>query len=116
MANNVLKFMKKNNMNKLCVDCRSEEVSYASVNNGVLICFNCADKHRRLGHDISFVVQLDRDCFDEYLASYMDRGGNLRFNLFLDSMDILYNEDISIRYRTKGAEYYRKLVNNNLIF
>jgi hypothetical protein len=39
--------------NTVCADCSEPHPSWASVNNSVLVCFQCAGIHRSLGTEIS---------------------------------------------------------------
>lgn len=48
-----------------CVDCMSLTPKWGSVNNGVLICYECAGKHRSLGVEISFVKSMDMDSWTQ---------------------------------------------------
>lgn len=41
--------------NKFCADCGEDNPLWASVNNSVLVCFQCAGIHRSLGADVSQV-------------------------------------------------------------
>ena len=95
--------------NKTCVHCKSPMPTFASINNAIIICQQCAEKHKTLGYNISYVREL-KDGWDPYLLSFFEMGGNSRFIRFsrkyeLDDMPI---EDI---FRTKISEYYRLLVN-----
>ena len=35
--------------NQICFDCTQASPQWASVNNGVFICMNCAAQHRAMG-------------------------------------------------------------------
>ena len=41
--------------NNKCVDCGKENPTKVSVNNGVILCEECATEHSQLGTKISFV-------------------------------------------------------------
>ena len=95
--------------NKTCVHCKSPMPTFVSINNAIIICQKCAEKHKTLGYNISYVREL-KDGWDPYLLSFFEMGGNSRFIRFsrkyeLDDMPI---EDI---FRTKISEYYRLLGN-----
>ena len=49
--------------NGKCFDCASPSPQWVSVNNGILICINCADIHRGLGVQASFVRSITMDRF-----------------------------------------------------
>ena len=98
--------------NKFCADCKTEETLYASINNGVFLCFQCADFHSSMGKQTSYIRNLS-DPFDEYLILYLIRGGNFRYKNFLFDSGIK-NDDIDRysqqNYFTKGMDYYRRNV------
>lgn len=110
-SDNVTKYLlDKDYENKICVECKSPMPSFASINNGIIICGKCAEKHKQLGFNISYVREL-KDKWDPYLLSFLERGGNSRFIRFskkyeLDSMPI------EQKFNTKILEYYRLLVSN----
>ena len=45
----------------ICCDCTSLDVSWASVNHGILLCLECAGRHRSLGVNISFIRSVYMD-------------------------------------------------------
>lgn len=51
--------------NNECFDCQQAQPQWASVNNAVLICLNCAGVHRSLGVQISLVRSLTLDIWTE---------------------------------------------------
>ena len=94
--------------NKVCVECKAPMPSYASINNGIIICKNCAEIHNNLGYNVSYVRELIND-WDPYLLSYMQRGGNSRFIRLSKKYD-LDNLPIEQKFNSKILEYYRILV------
>ena len=85
--------------NKLCCDCRGVYPTYISINHGILICHNCAQKHAELGYNISYVRNID-DEWDQYLFAFILRGGNSRFIRFAKQYRII-NFPISTSYLEK---------------
>ena len=95
--------------NNKCVDCGKENPTKVSINNGVIICEDCAAKHEELGHAISFVKDIDDD-FDEYLLNFIVFGSNSKFKRFLTTEQVDPTFPIEKKYLTKACFFYR----NNL--
>ena len=101
--------MTRDDLNKMCIHCKKPYPLYASINNGVFLCETCADFHSRMGTHISYIRHL-KDSWDEYLLSYMLRGGNRRFLDALEKFGIDENTDPALKYITRGVEHYRLTV------
>ena len=102
--------------NKHCCECGiligyigTPSSKWASVNNGVFICFNCAGIHHGLGVDISFVRSVNLDSWNEKQISSMSNGGNEKFKAFIKKYN-LETDEAPIKYKTRAADYYRKRV------
>ena len=92
--------------NKVCVDCGKSNPTKVSINNGVIICEECAEKHEELGHSISFIKDIDDD-FDGYLLNFIVFGSNSKFKRFLISEKIDPSLPIEKKYLTKACFFYR---------
>jgi ribosomal protein L37AE/L43A len=111
---NVIAYLlEKDYENKICVECKSPMPTHASINNAILMCGNCAEKHKELGYNISYIRELKSD-WDQYLLTYLERGGNSRYIRLCKKYD-LENMPIEQKLKTKIFEYYRLLVSKNLI-
>ena len=104
--------MKNNN----CADCGKKAMDYASINNGIMICAECAKEHLALGYNISFIHSLEEK-WDDYLFNYIKVGGNTRFLQFckdykLDKED---NKDKMKKYKSKGLTYYRDILRSEVL-
>ncbi len=95
--------------NQVCCDCGQAAPQWASVNNGVFICFNCSGIHRTFGMQISFVRSLTMDSWTAKQLLLMQNGGNAKFREFMSNYG-LDNVSPGTKYRTKAAEYYRRTV------
>lgn len=93
--------------NKKCADCGDGDIQYVSVNNGITLCELCADVHKSLGNQISYIRKLD-DEFDDYLKKYFLFGGNKKFRSKLKSLGINFDTKRLSLYRTYGCDYYRR--------
>ena len=99
--------------NKVCVECKTAMPSFVSINNAIIICKNCADKHKKLGYNISYIREIAND-WDPYLLSYLERGGNSRFIRLSKKYD-LDTIPIEIKFTTKIVEYYRLLIKSEVL-
>ena len=70
--------------NYICVDCEEKYPTKISINNGVIICEQCAKKHASLGSSISYIKDIEDD-LDEYLLNFLVFGSNSKFKRFLTS-------------------------------
>ena len=106
---NIMKYLyEKDYENKVCVECKSPMPTFASINNGILVCAQCGEKLEKLGYNISFIRELKEE-WDQYLLSFLERGGNSRFIRFSKQYD-LEEMPIEEKFQTKIVEYYRLLV------
>lgn len=98
--------------NTLCVDCGAVDPQFASINNGILICWECSILHDKLGYNVSFVRDINSD-WDEYLFGYIRSGSNTRFkeNLKEFGIDTMPIEE---KYKTKASDHYRKALKARL--
>ena len=92
--------------NNKCVDCGKENPTKVSVNNGVILCEECATQHSQLGSMISYIRDLSDD-FDEYLLNYFTLGGNSKFKKFLNEENVDASLPINKKYLTKACDFYR---------
>ena len=107
--NNIISYLlEKDYENKICVECKIPMPTHVSINNAIIICGNCASKHKELGYNISYIRELN-DNWDQYLLAYLERGGNSRYIRLSKKYDL---DDIPIeqKFKTKIMEYYRLLV------
>ena len=93
--------------NNKCVDCDSEHPTKISINNGVIICEECAKKHKNLGSSISFIKNID-DNLDNFLFDFIVLGGNTKFKRFLNEEKINLELPIEEKYKTEACNFYRK--------
>ena len=102
------RLFEKDYENKVCVECKCPMPSFVSINNAIILCKQCADRHMKLGYNVSYVRHLTSD-WDAYLFSFLQRGGNSRF-IRLSKKYGLDDMPIEEKYLTRVVEYYRLLV------
>ena len=93
--------------NNKCVDCEKINPTKISINNGIVICESCAEKHLLLGPSISYIKDIDDD-LDEYLLNFLVFGSNSKFKRFLISEQVDPSLPIEKKYMTKACYFYRK--------
>jgi len=94
--------------NKVCADCKVPKPTFSSVNHGILICSNCAEKHKKLGFNISYIRDTKAK-WDNFLKSFLELGGNFNFSIFCRDKK-LEKMEIEVKYKTKIMQFYRKVV------
>jgi hypothetical protein len=82
--------------------------SFVSINNSILLCNQCAERHMKLGYNVSYIRHLTSE-WDAYLLAYLERGGNSRF-IRLSKQYNLDDMPIEQKYNTRIVEYHRLLV------
>ena len=56
------RLFEKDYENKVCVECKCPMPSYVSINNAILLCDKCADKHMKLGYNVSKIFSIKLGC------------------------------------------------------
>ena len=107
------KLFEKDYENKVCVECKCPMPSYVSINNAILLCNQCAERHMKLGYNVSYIRHIASE-WDAYLYSYLDRGGNSRFIRLSKKYD-LDNMPIEQKFNTRILEYYRLLIKSEVL-
>ena len=100
--------------NNTCCDCNSEKPKWTSLNNGIFLCLKCAGIHRSLGLEISTIRSLQIDSWTDKQILYLSKGGNNKFKNILLEYKIDKNAQIEQKYKSKAADYYRKMLKNEV--
>lgn len=51
--------------NSFCFDCAQPAPTFASINNGIYLCVNCAEAHQALGLAVSLIRPLPQNMWSE---------------------------------------------------
>ena len=97
--------------NQVCFDCGSKAPKWSSPYLGIVICYECAAKHRSYGTHISFVRSCDLDKWNRKQLKSLELTGNsytkLRFNdlgVPLIGGNYDYNNSMVLKVRQEIAE------------
>ena len=91
-------------------------VQFISVNNGVLVCAQCAEEHRKLPSGISYIMGIADvgEIYSQHKTELLKFGGNERFVHFLESYRdeetgecVFKDWPIKEKYQTNACKYYR---------
>ena len=102
--------------NQTCFDCNSRSPTWSSPYLGILLCIECAGRHRSYGTHISFVKSIDLDKWNKKQLKSLELTGNSyakrkfnELNIPIKNSIYDYNNDLILKYR-KDVE---KLVEEN---
>lgn len=90
-----------------CVDCDCSPAEWACLYHGTFLCGKCVEQHRELGIFMNFTKSVVSARWTELLIQYMEMGGNTLFRDFIEPYG-LSSTDITSKYYSKAAEYYRQ--------
>ena len=108
-----LNTIKEIEYNTKCFDCNNKSITHVSINNGIFLCEQCAEKHKRLGKIISNIIPINEEGnWNETKVKYLEKGGNKRLISLLSET---YNIDKNLLnnvelYKSNILSYYRKLI------
>lgn len=108
----------KDEENQYCFDCGKKiriilgkkPAHWASINNAIYLCLNCASNHRSFGVNISYIRSVTIDSWNENQLKFMSVGGNRRLAELIESYSIGRSYAKDVLYNTVLLDYYRKLV------
>ena len=104
--------------NQVCFDCGSKAPKWSSPYLGIVICYECAAKHRSYGTHISFVRSVDLDKWNRKQLKSLELTGNAytkeRFNdlgVPLIGGNYDYNNSMVLKVRQEIAEKVKEELN-----
>ena len=101
--------------NKVCNDCEKKNPRWCSINNAVFLCPSCVRKHRKFNPNVSTIKSIEGDLWSKEEIKKLCLGGNQRFNRLMSYYNIpLTLDNAKYKYHTKIADYYRKLLNEEI--
>jgi len=113
-AHPLLEKVMKEPDNNTCIDCGAGHPNWASINNGVVLCLNCAGVHRGFGVQVSIIRSLSMDNWDDNQINFLKLGGNNRFKELMKEYKVPDNAGPEFKYLISAANYYRKLLRSEV--
>ena len=106
--------------NQVCFDCGSKAPKWSSPYLGIVICYECAAKHRSYGTSISFVRSVDLDKWNRKQLKSLELTGNAytkqRFNdlgVPLIGGNYDYNNSLVLKVRQEIEEKVKEALKSN---
>ena len=106
--------------NQVCFDCGSKAPKWSSPYLGIVICYECAAKHRSYGTSISFVRSVDLDKWNRKQLKSLELTGNAytkqRFNdlgVPLIGGNYDYNNSLVLKVRQDIEEKVKEALKPN---
>jgi hypothetical protein len=107
----------KDEENLSCFDCGKSPAQWASVNNAVYLCLNCAGEHRGYGVGVSYVRSITIDTWNDNQINMMKFGGNRNLRELLDVYQIDRKKvDKTMLYNSRLLDFYRKHLKSKVNF
>ena len=105
------------NQNHLCFDCGSKEPKWASPYLGIIICYECAARHRSYGAHISFVRSINLDKWNRRQLKSLEITGNeytkekfIEIGIPKKGSFFDYESELVLKYRAQLEEKVREIL------
>ena len=117
------KYMEKilsNPSNQICFDCGAKVPKWSSPYLGIVICYECAGRHRSYGTHISFVRSVDLDKWTRKQLRSLEISGNdyakekfIEMGIPKEGNFYDYNNELILKYRHEISERVKEDLENN---
>ena len=107
----LLKEILSDELNYVCFDCHRNlyRPQNFSINNGIILCNNCALNHSNFPKFISIIKHCNIEELTNEELMLLYYGGNIKLDEFIEyEYPKLQNMKINIMYKTEALEYYRQ--------
>ena len=98
--------------NNKCFDCGSKNPVWASTYLGIVICFECAGKHRSFGTHISFVRSVNLDKWNRKQLKSMELAGNQYARLKFNDLGVPKENGVFDYFNDQVTKYKNQLAEN----
>lgn len=123
LRDKIMETILANPQNRLCFDCGSKEPKWSSPYLGIIVCYECAARHRSYGAHISFIRSIDLDKWNKkQLKSLQITGNEYTREKFIE-MGIPkkgtiydYESDLILKFRANLAEQVKELLSQGSAF
>jgi hypothetical protein len=95
--------------NNKCFDCGSKNPVWASTYLGIVICFECAGKHRSFGTHISFVRSVNLDKWNRKQLKGMELAGNQYARLKFNDLGVPKDNGVFDYFNNQVGKYKNEL-------
>ena len=94
--------------NSKCFDCETQPAHWADLKNGIFLCFNCAEEHKKYNTATNSIKSITLDKFSKNQLYIMKIGGNKKLSDFLKTHPPPQEIDKFSLYNSKLLNYYRQ--------
>ena len=105
--------------NSKCFDCDSYPAHWVSLKDGIFLCFNCAEEHKKFDISTKSIKSTTLDNWTKEQLNIIKKGGNKKLLEFLNEKEVPSDIGKAKLYNSKLMNYYRqklKFESKNEIF
>ena len=93
--------------NKKCFDCDNQPARWTSLNNGIFLCHECSEDHKKFESKTNIIKSINLDQWNKNQLNMIKVGGNKKLKNFLENHNVPKNIEKSSLYNSKIMFYYR---------